>query len=191
MVWANLCAAACSRGRSFFVLKLVSIARMMESGNADSRLKIAIRCSLPSSLSRKFSFWRLATGPPCESVTVTKTLTSLTSTLSVVSGSCATQARVVAPTIRASHSFFMQGQSFGCGLHAGCAGWARNFFREWLAIRPDRAIFEVFFFPDGNGLLEGVDDPAAGLKCGSAMGRGHHDQNAGLADFQPPQTVYK
>src|SRR2546423_14137262 len=47
---------------------------------------MAIFCSRPSSCSTKFSFFSPAIGEPCASVTVTKTLTSLTSTLSVVSG---------------------------------------------------------------------------------------------------------
>src|SRR5882762_6229736 len=192
MVCANLCAAACSSGRSFLVLRLVSIASTIERGNADSRLKNAIFCSLPSSFSAKFSFCRLETGPPCESVTVTKTLTSLTSDLKVVSGSCATEAKVVAPmTIRTSQRFFMRGQSFGCGLHSAYAGRARDFFGKRLSVSPDGAVFEVFLFPDGHRFLEGVDHPAAGVKSRAAVGRRHDNQHAGLPDFQPPEPVHQ
>ena len=71
------------------MLKLVSTANTMESGKADSLSKMAIFCSLPSSLSLKLSFSSLPIGAPCSSVTVTNTLTSFTSTFSVEDGSCA------------------------------------------------------------------------------------------------------
>src|SRR6266404_282954 len=192
MVCANLCAAACSRGRSFFVLRLVSIASTIERGNADSRLKIAIFCSLPSSFSAKFSFCRLETGPPWASVTVTKTLTSFTSDLKVVSGSRATEARVVAPVIiRTSQRFFMRGQSFGCGLPFVCARRARDFFRERLPIRPNSAAFEVFLFPDRHGFLEGIDDPPARVEGRPAVSRRNNYQYAGLPDFQTSKAVHQ
>src|SRR5580704_8109005 len=90
----NLRAEVSSSGRSFLVLRLVSTARNIESGSADSLLKMAIVCSLPSSFSTKFSFCRLATGAPRASVTVTNTFTSFTSTLIVVSGSSAISVRL-------------------------------------------------------------------------------------------------
>src|SRR5882757_5511094 len=190
MVCANLCAAACSSGRSFLVLRLVSIASTIDNGNADSRLKIATFCSLPSSFSTKFSFCRLETGPPCSSVTVTKTLTSLTSTLRTVSESWAAQAKLKAPRTSTNQNFFMRDQSFGCGLHADCAVRSHDFLGKRLAIGPHCSILEIFLLPDGNSLLKRIDDPAAGLKSGAPMGRGDHNQHAGLADFQASQAVH-
>ena len=63
------------------MLRLVSIASTTEMGSDGSWLKTAIFCGTSSSSTWKFSFFRLATGAPLESVTVVKTLTSLTSTL--------------------------------------------------------------------------------------------------------------
>ena len=47
---------------------------------------------------------------------------------------------------------------------------AGNLIREGLTISPDGAIFEIFFLPDGHGALEGIDEPAAGIERGTAMG---------------------
>src|SRR5258708_9055133 len=190
MVCANLWDAACSSGRSFLVLKLVSIARTMESGSADSRLKIATFCSLPSSFSTKFSFCRLETGPPCSSVTVTKTLTSLTSTLRTVSESWAAQAKLKAPRTSTNQNFFMLDQSFGCGLRADCAVRPHDFLGKRLAIGPHCSILEILLLPDGNGLLKRIDDPAAGLKCRAPMGRADPNQHPWLAAFPPSHPIY-
>src|SRR5579862_2501480 len=66
---------------------------------------------------------------------------------------------------------------------------AGNVVRERLPIRPDGAIFKIFFLPDWHGALEGIDEPAAGVKRGCPMGRRHHDQYTGLADFQTSQSM--
>src|ERR1019366_7559506 len=68
------------------VLRLVSTATTMESGNSDSRWKTAIFCSLPSSNTWKSSSFKDETGAPPLLVTVVNTLTSLTLTLNVVLG---------------------------------------------------------------------------------------------------------
>src|SRR6202043_3071885 len=54
---------------------------------------------------------------------------------------------------------------------------------------PDGAVDEVLLLPDGDGLLEGVDDPAAGFEGGAAVGGGDRDEDAGLADFKPAQAM--
>ena len=61
-----------------------------------------------------------------------------------------------------------------------------DFGGEGFAIGPDRSIGKIFLLPDGNGPLQSVDQPAAGVECGGAMGRGNHDQHAGFANLQPP-----
>src|ERR1700690_798844 len=87
MAWVKRRAETNSSGRSLPVLKLVSGASNMERGSGDSRSKTAIFCSKPSSLILKLALSRPPIGARCSSLTVTKTLTSLTSTLMVVSGS--------------------------------------------------------------------------------------------------------
>src|SRR4030095_14863896 len=59
-----------------------------------------------------------------------------------------------------------------------------------LTFNPDCTIGEELLFPDGNGLLQGVDDILTSFKSGFAMSGRDHDNNAGLADFQPPQAVH-
>ena len=51
----------------------------------------------------------------------------------------------------------------------GNPGW------KGLAIRPDRAILKIFFFPDGYGALECVNEPAAAIESGCTMRRGHRN----------------
>ncbi len=41
---------------------------------------------------------------------------------------------------------------------------------EWFPRCPNSAILEKFLFPDRHRALEGVDEPAAGIEGGSAMG---------------------
>src|SRR5580704_1784290 len=60
-----------------------------------------------------------------------------------------------------------------------------------LTIGPNCAVLEVFFLPDGNGAFQGVDEPAAGLESGGAVGRSDHDGNAGLADLETAETVHE
>src|SRR5579884_404294 len=45
-----------------------------------------------------------------------------------------------------------------------------GYVRKRFAIRPDRAIFKMFFLPDGNGSFESVDHPAARIESGRAVG---------------------
>src|SRR5215475_7684374 len=59
-----------------------------------------------------------------------------------------------------------------------------------LAIGPDCAIFEIFLLPDWNGALQRVNQPAARLECGGAMGGKDRDQNATFADLDPPQAMH-
>src|SRR5438105_2374825 len=78
----------------------------------------------------------------------------------------------------------LEGCSLRCraprmGARRGC-----DLRRKRLAICPNRAIFEEFFFPDRHSALQGVDQPAAGIECRGAMGRGNNNQDAGLANFQ-------
>src|SRR5438270_13097140 len=57
-----------------------------------------------------------------------------------------------------------------------------NLFRERLTIGPYSPVFKIFLLPDGNGLFQGVNQPATGLKSLAPMGRGHHNQHAGFAN---------
>src|ERR1017187_1076392 len=61
--------------------------------------------------------------------------------------------------------------------------------REGLAIGPGGSVGEELLFPDGYGFLERVDDPAAGVKGGGAMGAGDHDDDAAVADLQTADAV--
>src|SRR5580658_6308421 len=67
--------------------------------------------------------------------------------------------------------------------------YARNFHGKRLAIGPNCAILEIFLLPDGDGALEGIDEPAAGVKCRRAMGGCDDHQHAGFANLQPSQPV--
>ena len=58
-----------------------------------------------------------------------------------------------------------------------------------FAISPDGAVFEVLLFPNGDSALKGVNGEAAGIECGSAMGRADGDEDTGLADFQAAEAM--
>src|ERR1700730_2171237 len=64
-----------------------------------------------------------------------------------------------------------------------------NLIRKGFAIRPHRAIFEMLLLPDWHRTLEGINEPAAGVKRCCAVGRGHYNQDAGFADFETSQAV--
>ena len=66
---------------------------------------------------------------------------------------------------------------------------AGNLVGEGLAIGPDRAIFEMLLLPDRHGAFERIDEPAAGVESSGPVGRSHHDQHTGFADFKPSQTM--
>ena len=48
---------------------------------------------------------------------------------------------------------------------------------------------ELLLLPDGDGFLEGVDDPAAGVEGGAAMGGGDGDEDAGFADGEAAEAM--
>src|SRR5438105_7358487 len=58
------------------------------------------------------------------------------------------------------------------------------FWRERFAIGPNRAIGEVFFFPDRNSSLKSIDEPAAGVEGGGAMAGINRYEHAALANLQ-------
>ncbi len=58
-----------------------------------------------------------------------------------------------------------------------------------LAVGPNGAVFEVLFFPDGNGALEGVNGVAASVKGGAAVRCTNGDKDAGFADFEASKPV--
>src|SRR5437868_11685731 len=58
-----------------------------------------------------------------------------------------------------------------------------------LAFDPDFAVFEIFFFPDGNDFLEFVDGVMAGIECGVAVGGCDDHCDAGLADVEMAKAV--
>src|SRR5579863_3923794 len=64
-----------------------------------------------------------------------------------------------------------------------------NVVGERLSGGPHHAVDEGFLLPDGDGLLECVDQPAAGIERLGAMGRGHHDEHAGFSHVEPSQAV--
>src|SRR5579872_2837968 len=61
---------------------------------------------------------------------------------------------------------------------------------ERLAVGPDRAVLKILFLPDRHSAFECIDDPAASIEGGRAVRRGYDDQDAGLTDFQPAQTMH-
>ena len=75
-----------------------------------------------------------------------------------------------------------------CIAH-GFACVNRNGGGEGLAIRPDRAIGKGLALPDGDGLLEGVDDPAASLEALAAMAGSDNDEHTGVAYFVMAEAV--
>jgi hypothetical protein len=67
----------------------------------------------------------------------------------------------------------------------GCRqGWWGEF-----AVGPDRTVFEIFFFPDGDDALEGVDGEAAGVEGGGAVRGADSDEDAGFADLEAAETM--
>src|SRR2546430_11919106 len=85
---------------------------------------------------------------------------------------------------------------FGCAqgrrpyLPFGLVRIRSDVLGKWFAVRPNSAVFKVFFLPDGDGALESVDEPATRVECGGAMRRSDDDENTGFADFDPPQAVH-
>jgi hypothetical protein len=67
------------------------------------------------------------------------------------------------------------------GCRHGCG-------REF-AVGPDGAVFEILFFPDGDGAFEGVDGEAASVEGRGAVGRADGDEDAGFADFEAAETM--
>src|SRR5205823_12590 len=57
------------------------------------------------------------------------------------------------------------------------------------AFDPDFAVFEIFFFPDGNDFFELVDRVVAGVEGGAAVGGRDDDSDAGFADVEMPEAV--
>src|SRR5258708_4357163 len=195
MACAKCRADSVSSFRSFLVLRLVSMAVTMESGSSDCRSKTDIFCSAPSSMILKSSLFSEPTGAPFASVTVTNMLTSLTSTLTVPSAfSWARQALASSKITRNERIH----TSVRCLVLALCrlrlrAGWsglrAGNLRRKRLAVSPDGPVDEVLLFPDGNGALEGIDQPAASVESRTSMSRGNDDENAGFADLQSAESM--
>ena len=75
-------------------------------------------------------------------------------------------------------------------LASGCAETLRGLVRgKWLAVGPTGSVLKEFLFPDWHTLLQGVDEPAAGVECRPAMGAGDNDQHAGFADFEASDAV--
>src|SRR5207248_1734723 len=71
-----------------------------------------------------------------------------------------------------------------CDLADGGDRW-----RERFAIRPDGAVGEELLLPDGHGLLQSVDEPAARLEGWRAMRGIDRDQYARFPDLEPSQPV--
>src|SRR5205823_9574385 len=66
----------------------------------------------------------------------------------------------------------------------------RKMLRKRFAVRPHRAVFEMFFLPDRHRSLKRVNQPSTGVESSGAMRRENGDQNAALADFDSPKTVH-
>src|SRR5271155_2289633 len=47
----------------------------------------------------------------------------------------------------------------------------------------------MLFLPDGNSLLERINEPAAGVKCRSAVSASDHDEHTGLADLKASDAM--
>src|SRR5437016_2365915 len=58
-----------------------------------------------------------------------------------------------------------------------------------LPLDPDFAIFEEFFFPDGNNFLQFVDCVMAGIEGYAAMGGRYDHGDTGLTDVEMAQSV--
>ena len=65
-----------------------------------------------------------------------------------------------------------------------------SMFSTVVAFNPDAgAIGVVFFFPDGNGVFDGVDDGAAGVEGGIAMGGADGDGDGDFANLEVAGAV--
>src|SRR5450432_1266836 len=188
MACAKCRADSVSSFRSFLVLRLVSMAVTMERGSSDCRSKTEIFCSVPSSIILKSSLFSEPTGAPFASVTVTNMFTSLTSTLTVPSGSSwARQALESSKTSRRRRT----------RTSVRCLVWTLCRLRfgaddrrgKGLAISPDRAVDKELLLPNRNGALESVDEPAAGIESRTPVSRRHSNKNAGFANLQATQSM--
>ena len=77
-------------------------------------------------------------------------------------------------------------RSLRCAVEYRAARWQNltlNFSGKRFTIRPYRAILKMLLLPDGNGTLEGINQPTAGVECGGAMGACHHDEHARCTDL--------
>src|SRR2546426_1474969 len=63
------------------------------------------------------------------------------------------------------------------------------FPRRAFAFDPDLAIFEDFFFPDGNYLLQFANGPLAGFEGRVAVRSADGDDHAGLSYFQTSSAM--
>src|SRR6202008_4981806 len=79
--------------------------------------------------------------------------------------------------------------SLGCRGPSHDTPGGGNLLGKRLALGPHGPILEELFLPDGNRLLEGVNEPGASFKAGGAVGRSHRDQHAGLAMLQPSEAM--
>src|SRR5258706_7945716 len=69
--------------------------------------------------------------------------------------------------------------------------WTRTTRLSRLQPDPDLAILEVLLLPDRHRLLQRVDGEAARVEGHRAMGRGHRDHHARLADLEAADAVQK
>src|SRR6266850_7798374 len=67
--------------------------------------------------------------------------------------------------------------------------WTRTTRLSRLEPDPDFAILEVLLLPDRHRLLQRVDGEAARVEGHRAMGRGHRDHHARLADLEAADAV--
>src|ERR1700678_62181 len=140
---------------------------------------------------------------PLRSVTLTKMLTSLTSTRRVVS--CAWSVAAGSPRMIAKMSKDPGAPSlrrrFGARVGdrksriGGVSHLTRNLpldaqlHGERLARRPHRSIHKRLLLPYRHLLLQRVDQPAAGVEGRSAMRGSNHNQHAGLAHLKAAEAV--
>src|SRR5580704_10774553 len=157
------------------------MARVRLRGSSDWRSKMAIFCGRPSSETWKSSFVRPPTIAPVLSVTLTNRFTSFTSMRKVVS-SCAARTSGASNAKQAMPLMRLRGMRSLRRVY-------RDAFGERFARGPHRAVDKSLLLPDGHCLLQGVDQPAAGVKGLRAVGRGHDDQDAGFSDLEPAQAV--
>src|SRR6185312_6570259 len=74
-----------------------------------------------------------------------------------------------------------------CGC--ACTTLSCGFSRQGSPLDPLFAVFRDLFFPDGHGRLERIYRMAAGLERLGAMRAGDDDDDAALADLQPPDAM--